>query len=291
MWLASVSLASVQPASILERGVELYERGKYRSALAQFQKALRLVEGGSQREKALFYRISAEYKLGRFDRAAEHLISFLKEYPASTCFKKALKRLYDIGVMKVEKPARILWFKIVRSDEGIKLLEEVVALDPSGELADDALYRIARAHYDRGEWESARKKAGELLKRFPRSRWRELALLLRAMCSERATRGPAYDISPAMEGLEDAVRTAATAENETIKKEALNRRKYFLNTLAESEYNKAIMFLRLGKVKPAVAIFRLLQQKHPGSLHSAVASRALELPEMKKLIEEYGERE
>jgi len=293
-FFCSVALLSGDPQVLLKEGISLYQQGQYREALRRLEEVARLSEGKANahalREDALFYIAKSAFALHRDNQASQQALILLDQYAGTKYFAEAIQLLYEVGVRKIDTPAKFLLWDVTRADEGLAILEKLLKFDPNGPLADDTLYKMARTHYERGEFDVAREQARQIVDRFPRSEFREPAMLLVALCAEKGSRGASYDVSGVRTGMGDAVRAAADAKDPRTREQALAYRKSFENTLAESEYRKAIALLKYGDVQSAVAVFRLVKEQHPGTPYAAIARRALDLPELKELAQEYGEQ-
>ena len=64
--------------------------------------------------------------------------------------------------------------------------------DPTGPLADAALFRVANAHFRRGEWEEAADHYDMLRKNHPKSKYQKDAHLLELQAKLRIYQGPLY---------------------------------------------------------------------------------------------------
>ena len=68
--------------------------------------------------------------------------------------------------------------------------------DPTGPLADAALFRVANAHFRRGEWEDAAEHYDMLRKNHPKSKYQKDAHLLELQAKMRIYQGPKYSVVP-----------------------------------------------------------------------------------------------
>ena len=74
--------------------------------------------------------------------------------------------------------------------------QEVWLHDPTGPYADAALWRVANAHFRRGEWEDAAQTYDTLRKNHPKSKYQKDAHLLELQAKLKIYQGPKYSVVP-----------------------------------------------------------------------------------------------
>jgi len=108
-----------------------------------------------------------QYLLGDHQQAARTLDGFLTLYPAHILAKNAY---YLKGTALLE---------IKKTDEALRAFQNAVDLAPSSEVAEQALFMILRAEFDRGNFNSILTSYQFIFKHLPPagSKWRALSLL------------------------------------------------------------------------------------------------------------------
>ncbi len=124
--------------------------------------------GGSSVAPASNYKLAwCQYLLGDYLQCAHALDKFLILYPTHALAKNAY---YLKGSALLE---------LKKTDEALRSFQNAVDLAPSSEVAEQALFMILRAEYDRGNFNSILTSYQFIFKHLPPegSKWRALSLL------------------------------------------------------------------------------------------------------------------
>ena len=124
--------------------------------------------GGASVAPASNYKLAwCQYLLGDYLQAVHTLESFLVLYPSHNLAKNAYY-LKGTALLELKKP-----------DEALRSFQNAVDMAPSSEVAEQALFMILRAEYDRGNYNSILTSYQFIFKHLPPagSKWRALSLL------------------------------------------------------------------------------------------------------------------
>jgi TolA-binding protein len=124
--------------------------------------------GGSSVAPASGYKLAwCQYLLGDYLQAVHALEGFLVLYPSNALAKNAY---YLKGTALLE---------LKKTDEALRSFQNAVDMAPASEVAEQALFMILRAEYDRGNFNSILTSYQFIFKHLPPagSKWRALSLL------------------------------------------------------------------------------------------------------------------
>ncbi len=232
---------------------------------------------------ARFYEAEARYGRGKYNGAFELYKRFLTAHPLSPHSPLIQQRLYDMGTFLVEEGKEGLFGVLTYSEEGIKILDYLVAAFPHGDLADDALVYAADHEWRARQPLRAIGHLHDLIDGYPGSEWALEARIRLARAYRDVNRGTRYD--------GDALRRAKAqylAYIDIVSADAAREREYAdllaqaRTELAEVEdmlgrkmIEAADFYLRTGKPDAAQAELRNLVRDHPGTTAAAEARKRL----------------
>lgn len=143
------------------------ENGQTRDALFAYTKVTTGYANSSVAPASGYKLAWCQYLLGDYMQAVHALENFLLLYPSHNLAKNAY---YLKGTALLE---------LKKTDEALRSFQNAVDLAPSSEVAEQALFMILRAEYDRGNFNSILTSYQFIFKHLPPagSKWRALSLL------------------------------------------------------------------------------------------------------------------
>jgi len=271
------------PEQAYERGRKLFQQEQWEEAEDVFGDLWEDHPDSPFAADARFYEAEARYGRGKYNGAFELYKRFLEAHPLSPHAPLIQRRLYDMGTYLVEEGKEGLFGVLTYSEEGIAILDYLVAAFPHGDLADDALIYAADHEWRTRQPLHAIGHLHDLIDRYPGSEWALEARIRLARAYRDVNRGTNYD--------GDALRRSKAqylAYIDLVSADADREREYAdllqvaRTELAEVEellgrkmLEAADFYLRTGKPDAAQAELRNLVRDHPGTTAAAEARERL----------------
>src|SRR3954447_3671513 len=264
-----------------EKAERLFQQGKLEEAERAFAKLGKDRKGTPWGEKGLYYVAESQYQRGKLVDAHTSYEKLVAEYPGTEFLDKLVTREYSIAQTwlaledpkaKPEQPlpwyARFTGQRPLLDTRGTALqaLEHVRHHDPGGQLADDAVLRIADEHMSRGDYESAALYYDQLATDHPKSPFLQRAQLAAIDARMKGYLGPEYDGSGLEEAREKIKQTMASFPDRPAGNENLYHTLDLINDQeAERTFKIADYYQRTGKVISAEFYFGKIRQRWPKS--------------------------
>ena len=203
-----------------ERGRELFDGKQYREAAAQFRKAANRWPDSMLEDDALFWLGESRFFADRYAGAVAAYDNLLEKHPNSQHLDVVSRRRFEIAdywLQRHEEHGRWPVMPNVANREeplfdvrgrALKLYENIMESDSTGPLADDAVMRIANAHFAAGRFDDAADYYDMLRRQFVKSDHLFDAYRLGAQCELRRYQGPDYDGQPLVRAEELLTRVA-----------------------------------------------------------------------------------
>ena len=170
-WHISGRTPKGTPVEQLEQGKKQLKEKDWKSAYRTFFILYKYYPRSPEAPKALLKAAQALAEWGYHKKALKILDRLVSEYPKSELSKKAVEMQFDIGMRFYQGAKRkiwgIEWFRSYGS--GIEAFRKVLAHDPFGELADDAMFYIGRSAFKMGQYDLSIENLEELQDKFPNS--------------------------------------------------------------------------------------------------------------------------
>lgn len=202
---AGVAPAEAEAAArLLERGIELQERGSHRSALGAFKRVYKKYPRSASAPEA-YYR-SSRIHLERDDpiKAFEAIDAIVRAYPNFGRFNELISEEYRIAYELVSGK-RLKMFGVLpgfsNEDRGLFFFERLIFNAPFSDFAPLALMNIANAHARAGRTDEAINALDRLITNYPGSMVTPEAYLNMARVHEQSVDGPLYDQSATREAI------------------------------------------------------------------------------------------
>ncbi len=274
---------SVDADSRYEEARDLFRREEWKAAEGAFGRIWRADPDGPLAADARFYEAEARYGRGKYDGAFQLYKQYVENFPLSQHSPRVQQRLFDIGTFTLEGGQGTVLGVFSSTEGGVEYLEYLVSAFPNGDLADDALMRLADYEIgNRGE-QSAITHLHDLLDYYPGSEWRLRARLELARAYRRLTRGTSYD-GDALNRAAAQYRTyieivsadqARAADHASDLTAARSEYVEIQESLARKLLESAEYYLRTGKTDAARAQYRNVIREHPDSPVADEARAAL----------------
>jgi len=263
--------AATSPEELLASARQAFDRKRYGRARREASRILKRYPGSAVAVDAWVVVIDSLVQEESLPRAFEECEKLLKAHPQTKQRSAVLRREFQIGEALAKSHVRVLFFRLSRVQEGVRVLERVIEQAPFGPLADDAVYAIGEAHYRRGDYEAALEQYDRLIKQFPDSGLVVRARTRRAACNAKLTEGSAYDLDPAEQAKADMDVLARSSGSEHLAGEAEQMR----DVLARSDYDMGLFYFRRGSIRAGVRYMKALVARHPDSEYAVRARRIL----------------
>ena len=136
--------------------------------------------------------------------------------------------------------------------------------DPTGPLADAALFRVANAHFRREEWEDAAENYDMLRKNHPKSKYQKDAHLLELQAKLRIYQGPKYSVVALNDAEEIAKQTLTQFRNQLGAEEPRVRAALgmIFEQRAEREWVMAQYYDHKSEFRAAREYYKVLLEKY-----------------------------
>lgn len=246
--------------------VVLMTQGHGKSAAKEFKRLLKEFPKAKWAEDALF-NVGEAYHLGGYQkRSAKAFEEYVNAHPAGRHTEQALKRMLAVGIILSEKRGSM--------ESAVDVLEKVIELGPTGDLADDAMAAIGDAYFRAGHYDEAADAYQDIPMRFPTSEWVQAIPLKTGRCYMR--KGSHLRVNPeayaqARFHFEEYVRNYPNGVQVAAAKEYIAKAK---SLQAQAEYSLAAFYVRIKKPKSAAIYLKTVIQSFPGT-DPALRSRAL----------------
>lgn len=259
------------PETAYEKGRKLFAAEEWDDAYDCFQYVWDKYPESELAPDARFYAAECKYGLGKFNAAFERYKEFLRKHPLSPHSPLLERRLYDMGIWTIEEGKNGFLGIFTYSDEGVEMLDYLVAVFPHGDLADDALMQCAIFEFADDRPLDAIDHLQDLVEYHPTSEWVLEARIRLARAYRALNRGTAYD--------GDALKRALANYNAYIDRIATDpeRSREHAETLESARWEAADIRERLGTKALAQAEF-YLKTGHPDAARETLRSLVRDYP-------------
>lgn len=184
-----------------ERGQALFRNKKYEEAAKEFYTATWRWPESTMEEDAMFLMGESYFFSDHYGTAQDTYTNLLKAHDNTRYLDTVVARLFAIGTFWEQLDLKShSWPMTPNMTDKTQPLFDTIgnALacyslvwthDPTGPLADAALFRVANAHFRRGEWEDAADHYKMLRQNHPKSKYQKDAHLLEIQARLRSIKG------------------------------------------------------------------------------------------------------
>jgi outer membrane protein assembly factor BamD (BamD/ComL family) len=259
----------------------LYQQGKLEEAETGFQELAKKRKGTPWGEKSQYYLAETQYQRNRLVAAHDSYDLLIKDYPGTEYVAKVAKREYEIAQFwlaqcdpKLPDDKKLPWESRFNGrlplldlrGHALRALEHVRHNNPNGELADDAVLRIADEHFALRDYDSAALYYDQLITDHPKSPFLQRAQLAVIDTRMRAYLGPEYDGSGLEKARDMVHQTMHNFPDRPAGTEKLYHTLDLINDAeAERTYVIAEYYRRTGKVASAEFYYGKIPRVWPKS--------------------------
>jgi len=256
-------------------------RQDYKDALERVEAWIKAYGGSAPRyPEALYLKGTAALELADYRKAHDTYKSLLTDFPGSPYADRALSGEFRISEQYLAGQKRKAWRGLLRVrdyEEGIKILDDIVANHPDSELAEYALKTKADYYYQKGEFQLAEEEYARLGREFPNGRYEPYALLRSAQAALAAYPGPKFDDA----GLVEAEERFRQYQQRYPQLAEAQRVPVLLDQIraarGQKEYEIARFYERTRKRDAAAFYYRSTVENWPGTTWAAQAEARLAL--------------
>jgi outer membrane protein assembly factor BamD (BamD/ComL family) len=281
-----------------ERGQALFRDKKYDEAAAEFYTATWRWPESTMEEDAMFLMAESYFFSDHYGKAQDSYTNLLKEHSNTRYLDTIVARLFAIGTFWEQLDLQTHHWPLTPNitDQTQPLFDTignalacyslVWTHDPTGPLADAALFRVANAHFRRGEWEDAADHYKLLRNNHPKSKYQKDAHLLEIQARLRIYQGPLYSVLPLKDAQEIADQTLRQFPGQLGPEEQRVRETIatMVEQRAEREWAVAQYYDKKAEYRAAREYYKVILEKYPKT--SFAPRAATRLDEIKPLPDE-----
>ena len=307
----------------LQAATKLYEDLKYKEARKAFKDMVKKYGKKKEpvEEDAMFYMAECDFQLGHLPGAEDEYEELLKKFPHSKYLERSVKRIYHIACYWLDKPKPASEIELVSFEEedgearlnelpeakiayqfplkpnlfdrtrplfdtrgrALGALTQVWLHDPTGPLADDALFLHGLYHFRRGDYQQAETDFANIRGQYSKSKYFQAAYLLGADASRKCYQGPQYD-GQQLENAKNLTKGAvSTFADSPYRKKLESDIKKMEAEAAVRDWERVKYYAKRKEKKSAAVYCEYIIRDYPGSPE---AEKAREL--LVKLGREYA---
>lgn len=270
--------------TLFGEGKEAYLSGRHRKAERSFKSLIKRYPGSAYRAEAMWLRSESLFTRKEYYKAFEQYEELIAQYAGSPHYCEALEREIEIAERYLG-PARrrVLGVPMLSGEtEALEILRRVYEHQPTGDLAEACLVRIADYYWDKQAWQEAEDYYDRYCREHPNGRRIVHAELRRAKSTIEKCRGVRYDTT-SLALAYDRLRQFQQKYPEKAQGEGVAE---LLGQLqerqAESLYEIAAYYHRAGRPLAAAYYAERVQQRFADSPWSKNAANLLEQMSLKK---------
>jgi outer membrane protein assembly factor BamD (BamD/ComL family) len=274
--------------TLYQEGDELFRKGDYAEAAKRYKKAGKRWPSSTLEEDALFMRAESFFFSDHYSKAVDTYSSMLKKYENSRYLDKAAVRFFSIAryweVVSKEHLSLVPNFtdpKRTIFDVGgnaISVYEAVRMADPTGPLADDAVFAEANAYFLRNRYEDADYHYDLLRKEYPRSEHQIPAHLLGVRAKLRSYQGAQYDAKPLFEAdkLIDITLTQFVTEIPDERERLMRAKQAIRAQRAERDWENGEYYYRRHFSRAARFYYNVILRDFPDTNFAEMSQKRME---------------
>lgn len=265
---------------LFKRGKADFDAGNYRTAEGNLKKLIKSYPTSPYREEAMWLYAESIFARQDYYRAFEQYEELIGQYAGSPHYRDALVREVEIADLFFG-PARrrVLGIPLLSGDtEALEILRRTIEHQPAGDLAENALLKIADYHWNKRAWFDAEENYDKYCREHPNGKGILLAEVRRARCSIEKCRGPRYDVSDLKVAHDRLQQIMAKFPADADKEGVPALLEQVRDMQAQSLYEIAARYHRAGQPLAAAFYTERLRQQYPTSTWSQKAGEFLTQP-------------
>ena len=267
--------------ALFEEGRSELVAGNYRAAARTLKDHIAGFPASANREEAMWLRGAALLGLAEHYAAFEQYETLVTQYTGSPHYRDALAKEMEIAEVFLQGTHRkVLGLPLMISaeSEGIEILRKVYEHQPTGDLAEKVVVRIADYHRAKSEWSEAEDYYDKYCKEFPNGAAARHAELERAKCTIERCRGPRYDTASLQLAYDRLVGFQRKFPEEAKQQSVGPLIEQVLDMQAEGLFRTAEHYGRAGQPLAAAYYAERLQARFPNSPWTRLAGKYLAGP-------------
>lgn len=263
---------------------------RFLEAAKQFEWAAFRWPDSALQEDAYFMAGEAYFFADQYSKAAEQYEKLLKGYPNSRYRETVSARRFDIGRYWIEvnrknphwpltpnftDETRPLWDT---PGEALRILDKLRLEDPTGKLADDAVFATANAHFARGDYITASGDYKALIETYPHSEHQFDAHFMRLQAELYRYQGADYS-GESLDEAEKLIRQIKKQfPNEAEKHRVYLNRSYLKIRFAKADrlYQRGLYYEKQGYNRSAAIFYNKVVSEFSDTKFAAEAQERLE---------------
>jgi outer membrane protein assembly factor BamD (BamD/ComL family) len=254
-------------------------REEFKDAAKRAAAWIKTYGGSAERyPEALYVSATAQLELGDYRAAHDGYKALLNDFPGSVYAERALSAEFRIAEQYLAGQRRKAWGGLLRVrdyEEGIKIMDDIIANHTGTELAELAIKTKADYYFRQGDFELAQDEYARLARDYSRGRYEPYALLRSAQSALASFPGVKFDDAGLIEAeerfrqFEQRYPQIAEAKDVPVVLEQIR------TTRAQKEYDTASYYERTHKKSAAAFYYRSTIRNWPGTTWSAQAEARL----------------
>lgn len=253
--------------SLFAQGQAEMAARNYSAAARTFRTLIKNHPASPLREEAMWLRAEALLAQREHFKAYSQYEELLTQYAGSGHYRDALLKEIEIAeTLLGPERRRVLGVPLLSGDtEALEILRRVYEHQPTGDLADDVVLRIAEYHWNKQNWQEAEDYYDKYCREYPNGESVLHAELRRAQCAIERCRGPRYDVTSlqlAYDRLRQFQQKFPQAAQEAGVADLIQQVR---NMQAESLFEIAARYRRAGQPLAAAFYAERMRERFPDS--------------------------
>ena len=269
---------------LFERARSAMSGKDYRSAARDFKALLKNFPASRNREEVMWLRAAALMGLEDHMAAFEQYEELITNYAGGPHYRDSLLKEIEIADIYLGPTRRkVLGIPLTSGDtEAVEILRKVYAHQPTGDLADNVVRKIADYYWSKEQWTEAEDYYDKYCREYPNGPAARVAELRRAKCAIEKCRGSRYDTT-SLQLAYDRLRQFKQKFPEDAEREGVPAQLAKIREMqAEALYETAINYYRSGKPLAAAYYVERLQQKFSDTIWCEMSRQFMADISMKK---------
>lgn len=263
-----------EDAPLFKEAKARYESGDYRRAEKTLKDLIKDYPESPLREEAMWLRAESLFARERYYKAYEQYEDLISQYAGSRRYQDALRKEIEIAELYLGPVRRrVLGIPLMSGEaEAIEILRRVWEHQPTGDLADDVVLRIADYYWSKHKWPEAEEYYDKYCKEYPNGEAVRHAELRRALCAIRQCKGPRY-CTTSLQLARDRLRQFQEKyPDEADRRDVPATLNRLRDLQAQSLYEIAARYRRAGRPCAAAFYAERLRSRYPDSPWSEKAA-------------------
>ena len=266
------------------------QQKNFEAAAKEFYTATWRWPDSTMEEDAMFLMAESYFFSDHYGKAQDSYTNLLKQHDNTRYLDTVIARLFAIGTYWEQIDLQYHHWPLSPNftDKTQPLFDTignalacyslVWTHDPTGPLADAVLFRVANAHFRRGEWEDAAQHYDMLRRNHPKSKYQKQAHLYELQAKLRIYQGPLYSVMPLKDAKEIAEQTLKQFPGQLGPDEQRVRQALamMVEQFAEREWTVGQYYDRHADYRAAREYYQAVLDKYPHSSFAPLAAARMQ---------------